>query len=82
MVQERIEQIFRDMMAQQNPRTSMPLPSVLPADRRRSRGSAVDNGTVALALGSMAMYWVLPAMLAGNRRRRRARRAAPPPQSD
>lgn len=51
------------------------LPSGVAASPRRRMGGA-DNGTVALALSGVSLYWTLPALLSmqGNRRRRRARR--------
>ena len=79
-MQERIEQVLRDMMGEQtrqNPRTSpAALPSVVRGAQRRRKTGGVDSTTMALAVGSMAMYWVMPAMLAGARKRRRARRRA------
>ncbi len=42
--------------------------------RGRALG-AMDQGTTALAISTMSMYWLMPMLM----RRKRRRRAAPPP---
>jgi hypothetical protein len=52
------------------PRTPPPPPSGARTRSGRKLGG-VDNGTVALAIGGMSFYWMMPMLMSRRKRRRK-----------
>ena len=57
--------------------TAKPVPGATTGRGRKLGG--VDNGTVALAISSMAFYWMMPILMSRRRPRRRAKARQPKP---